>query len=414
MPKLPSSKTKITKLNSITMASARDRCREARSLWLTADTIEDLDQVESLYREALNSKQSSHNRDLQPKKKKQKTKPYAELSAKDYREAGVRLSLLYCQSGRADKAKKGLQYLGFVCRLAKQVLDYPLRSSDKRIRSKTRHSKSSPPCAMYDDFLQDNEMEHLKHIFGSPNASYWSSHDYKVEPPSPYFSYVLPLKKKKKGSVFVDGLVRKVWKLPELNQKFPELAKATHVEMWAHNRPHASGHQMHFDSDDEGRGAVRNPIVSTILYITADGGGPSLVTNQRLDSTYLATKGWLAHPKPKRLIAFDGRVLHGVVPGKGLPQHKGGRRVTLMFAFWKEIQIRDEPTPGSARPFPTNTNIKWARALTDSSIPMKASDNHDIEEQQPIELGAVYETLDGQAWKPKDGMIDYDQVFQGF
>src|SRR4051812_969890 len=43
---------------------------------------------------------------------------------------------------------------------------------------------------------------------------------------------------------------------------------ATHAEWWAHCRPHASGHQLHFDSDDEGRGGVRNPSVSTVLYLS--------------------------------------------------------------------------------------------------------------------------------------------------
>ena len=184
------------------------------------------------------------------------------------------------------------------------------------------------------------------------------------------------------------------------------------------------GHQMHFDSDDEGRGGVRNPIVSTILYITADGGGPSLVTNQRLDSTHLATKGWLSHPRHKRLVAFDGRVLHGVVPGKGVPKTEGGRRVTLMFAFWKKIQVRNESTPGSARPFPFDSSkIEWAKSLMTSCSLLELEsedsskgndDDSPVQEQQPIELDSVYETLDGHPWRPKDGMLDYEQVFQGF
>ncbi len=27
---------------------------------------------------------------------------------------------------------------------------------------------------------------------------------------------------------------------------------------------------MHFDSDDEGRGGIRNPIVSGVVYLTSD------------------------------------------------------------------------------------------------------------------------------------------------
>ena len=425
--------------STIMNTTALNRCEEARKMWLTATTLEDMDQVELLYREALNSKQqqtkSKQRRGGEPLKKKfKKSLAYAELKPEDYRKAGEKLSLLYCQSGRTQKAKKGLEYLGFVCRLAKNVLDYPLTSSSgkpakKHNKKKHQHPSSSvksspsgaePPCVIYDNFLHSQEIQQLKLVFENPTASYWISHKYQVEPPSPYFSYVMPLKHRQKevgytSSSFVEHIVQKIWKLPELNEKFPELPKATAVEMWAHNRPHASGHQMHFDSDDEGRGGVRNPIVSTILYITADGGGPSLVTNQRLDSTYLADKGWLAHPKPKRLVAFDGRVLHGVVPGKGMPPNKGGRRVTLMFAFWKKIQVRKESTPGSARPFPTKSKLEWVKGLKDESISKdKQKNTKTLQAQQPIELDAVYETLDGNPWNPKDGMLDYEQVFQGF
>ena len=44
-------------------------------------------------------------------------------------------------------------------------------------------------------------------------------------------------------------------------RSFPAVKEAKFVEWWAHRRPHSSGHQMHFDSDNEGRGGVRNPIV---------------------------------------------------------------------------------------------------------------------------------------------------------
>ena len=435
------------------MTTALERCEKARKLWLSATCLDDLDQVETLYREALNSKRRQRSDDPPPRKKNKnvnkKSNKYAELSADDYRQTGERLSLLYCQSGRTQKAKKGLSYLGFMCRLATHVLDYPMPTT-KHIRHSSNNSTnnhrtlpsstSSPPCVIYDNFLMSHELDHLKSIFENPKADYWSYHDYHVEPPSPYFSYVIPLQLQKKkegkqsigggGGNFVHDLARKIWKHPGLNKRFPALAQATYVEMWAHNRPHASGHQMHFDSDDEGRGGViRNPIVSTILYVTAEGGGPSLVTNQRLDSTKLASKGWLAHPKARRLVAFDGRVLHGVVPGKGISKIRDGRRVTLMFAFWKKIQIRREATPGSARPFPlpppsgndadaddddsNNNIIEWAVGLSDPTIRVQ-SDYSKVKEQQPVELDHVYETLDGNAWNPRDGMLDYEQVFQGF
>jgi methyl-CpG-binding domain protein 4 len=433
--------------------SALEQCQKARKLWLEATTQEDLDQVEEWYRLALNAKQPPQPQEQQqPPKKKQKNtkKKYAALTTNEYRSAAERLSLLYCQSGRTQRAKKGLEYLGFVCRLSKHVLDYPFcksttttirtkQQSRRKQKDKTSAAAAPPPCVIYNDFLTTRELQHMQSIFQDPQASYWKHHDYQVEPPSPYFSYVIPIhdtntqqnNNNKYG--FVGKLVQKMITFPPLRQKFPNLKNAKFVELWAHNRPHASGHQLHFDSDDEGRGGLRHPIVSTILYITASGGGggPSLVTNQRLedDSTgdgdkpsqpqCLATQGWLAHPKVQRLVAFDGRVLHGVVPGKGAHE---GRRVTLMLAFWKDICVRDEETPGSARPFPTKKKTTlpppWARGLTDPSIPVVvaggAASSSSLEEVPPMELKTVYETLDGEPWKPKYGMPDYEQVFQGF
>ena len=48
---------------------------------------------------------------------------------------------------------------------------------------------------------------------------------------------------------------------------FPGVMLATAAEWWCHSRPHSSGHQMHFDSDDEGIGGVRNPIISTVTCV---------------------------------------------------------------------------------------------------------------------------------------------------
>jgi hypothetical protein len=61
---------------------------------------------------------------------------------------------------------------------------------------------------------------------------------------------------------------------------------------------------------------VRNPIVSTVLYLSEGVGGPTLMTNQYLEDTKLAARGWLAFPKLNRLVVFDGSYLHGVIPGR--------------------------------------------------------------------------------------------------
>ncbi|KAL3794311.1 hypothetical protein HJC23_012436 [Cyclotella cryptica] len=427
------------KPNSNENSNPVDAIKAARELWLEATTPSELEQVETLYRQALSSKHPSSDDDDdstdEPAKKKKRN--LSKLSKSDYLQASEKLALLLCQSGRSKKAKKPLASLGFKCRLAENVLNYSTEIKDELAET---GRNDSIPCQIIDDFLSKTELQRLISVFSSPSANYWTSHNYQVEPPSPYFSYVIPMSDIKSDKPinsndfgFLGNLIKKIQSCPMLTNKFPTLSNETRfVEMWAHNRPHASGHQMHFDSDDEGRGGVRNPIISTILYITTDDsgdstttctGGPSLVTNQKLGDVHLATRGWMAHPKSKRLVAFDGRYLHGVVPGKGVDATKNGRRVTLMFAFWKDITIRRGIGPGSARPFPLKKNHnampKWAIELTKTPEGLEEGDPNQnsyqtCKETIPVEFEVVYETLDGRPWKKSDGMPSYNEVFQGF
>lgn len=85
------------------------------------------------------------------------------------------------------------------------------------------------------------------------------------------------------------------------------------AEWWVHSRPHTSGHQLHFDSDEtgisEGKQAI-HPLVSCVLYLNDHCGGPTLVTDQTLQGS-LASKGWICAPHINRLVAFDATYLHG-------------------------------------------------------------------------------------------------------
>ena len=417
-----------------------DAVKTARKLWLSAASQSDLDEVERLYRLALSSKSISteqHNDNSdgskdceEPKQKKIRTSSsgHCGLNRQQFQQAGEKLALLLCQSGRCKKARKGLESMGYICRLSKQVLEYPNEQDDSEGSSTTDETppitkQRSSICQIVDGFLSEQELKRLRTVFESPKASYWIDHNYAVEPPSPYFSWVISLKAKSEDG-FIGDLIQKILRCPLVNEKYPHLqSKANYVELWAHNRPHASGHQMHFDSDDEGRDGVRNPLISTILYITEKDattnekyepvGGPSLVTNQKLTDIRLATKGWMAHPKPQRLVTFDGRYLHGVVPGKGV---QTGRRVTLMIAFWEDIKARQSEGPGSARPFPKhNDNMpEWARQLATPLDEKYSNDYEDCKETDPIKLDSIYETLDGKKWKRGSGLPSYDEVFQGF
>ncbi len=68
---------------------------------------------------------------------------------------------------------------------------------------------------------------------------------------------------------------------------------------------------------------VRNPIVSTIVYLSEGSGGPTLMTTQHIADKTLAARGWLAFPKLNRLVAFDAEYLHGVIPGRSADQVTG-------------------------------------------------------------------------------------------
>ena len=404
--------------------SAFETVEKARRLWLQGQ--DSIDTVERLIRKAIKTKKR-----LRPtvstgggSSSRKKQKLLLELTKSEYKAAGERLALLLCQSGRWEKAKNGLLSIGYRCRLASCVLDYPTTTTTVAAAAAKGDEcpESTIPCRVFDDFLTDKEMERLRDVFADPSADYWVNHQYRVEPPSPYFSYIVPLsnganqqqqlqpRRPAADYGFIGTLMVKC--LERLLLSFPALRDATSVEMWAHNRPHASGHQLHFDSDNEGVGGIRNPIMSTILYVTGDAGGPSLVTDQRVSDQQAATKGWLCHPKAGRLVAFDGQVLHGVIPGKGM---KTGRRVTVMFAFWKDIQTRESDDPVAARPFPTGTNdaSDWARRLREpAAVDDVEGQTKTGRPERPIEIDRVYERLDGTVWTTDMGLPDYDTVFQ--
>jgi hypothetical protein len=427
--------------NSRQQASAL--CQQARSVWLNASSQEEMEQVIALYRRALNMKSTVGGTN---------SSSYAALPPSEYKKAGERLSLLYVQSDQPVKAKVGMRYLGYTCMLSSRILNYPLNANVIKNNKKKNYIKKNPkpqstvepPCCIYDNFLSPGELQYLQSVFSDIKQDYWTLHKYSVEPPSPYFSYVKRIQHD--DGTFMSYLVKKIQK--SLRTKFPSIRQARYVEMWSHNRPHSTGHQLHFDSDNEGLGEkIKNPLVSTILYLNETAvegeeivGGPSLITNQLLTSTSIKrTKGWLAYPQPCRLVAFDGKVLHGVIPGKGYVG-EGKRRVTLMIAFWKHIQIRKPKKdtsgetmilPGAAMPWPmtAKTTIEnnkdkggskiipfWAQRLNTHMNDMDGIDKGNssmIQSVDPIPLKHVYEDLDGNPWND-DVLPEYDQVYQGF
>ena len=162
----------------------------------------------------------------------------------------------------------------------------------------------------------------------------------------------------------------------------PRKTERWRAEFWAHKRPRGikSGHQLHFDSagmrlsthsmrrisraccvcskrtecggpcastmTDEGRGGVRNPVISSVLYLSdaRDSRGrqtaPTLITHLRKrDNGRLRLDnegGVLVYPRRNRVAIFRGDLLHGVMPTVDATADEGAdERVTLMTAFWR-------------------------------------------------------------------------------
>ena len=253
---------------------------------------------------------------------------------------------------------------------------------------------SKPPsryAAAWDGILSDMLLQRLDMTF-CPTSNFWDRHEYSDGSagidPSPYFSYIVPLDQKDTGAVDVfdsrnksalDVIIDCIRR--QVSVVFPAVSECKHAEWWAHCRPHSSGHQLHFDSDDEGRGGVRNPVCSTVINLSTDTGvgGETLITTQTSTGKTLASKGWLCSNKRNRLLSFRGDLLHGVIPGPRVPKSdindcdatmnadaiRSRRRVTFMVAFWKDIRTQDDEGHGSARPFSRVANEAWAKPLSD-------------------------------------------------
>ena len=366
--------------------------------------------------------------------------------ASSRRAANVELGVLLCQEGRDAEAAALLTAMGFRYRLARGVLRYPSELAGVAVRAKKRNArdgasllgdedeKPTPtndvPVRAFDGAVPPGTLARLRRVF-APDSAFWEEHGYH-EDGCGFFSYAHDLTESPERfssprsqdapqdappRSLMDLVISRVRAVAA--RAFPAAASATAAEWWAHSRPHASGHQMHFDSDDEGiplnpAGSrddpprfIRHPICSAVVFVTGGIGGPTLVTDQRDDAKRLARNGWLVAPVTGRVAVFDGECLHGVVPGRGIvaPRDDSNesdarrdadenavepRRVTLMVAFWKDVEIRGTRTRamsgsgtraigsfprGSARPFPDplaflendpsapSNGVSWPRAF---------------------------------------------------
>jgi hypothetical protein len=345
------------------------------------------------------------------------------------RDARSHLALLLAQQRREGEASQVMRTLGCTYRLAPEVLSYDMPPAGDG-------AEHVEVAAALDGALPPSLVAHLSACF-APGAGFWQSHRYHC-PETGYFSYSHVL-----GDAAAPPTTAWEQALGALHtlaaQLRPECGRATHVEWWAHCRPHSSGHQLHYDSDAEGlpdeSGQPRHPIASCVLYLSSDDaanvGGPTLVTQQRRGNSALGQAGWLGHPSPGRLLVFDGSVLHGVLPGRGPSPAPGQRRVTLMVAFWDGIDIIAGDKPGASRPFPhlgRPDTPDWASRLAAGPVreewaadAVRAHAQHSARKValQPLprvwaDVDEQRNAADGVALAQLQGMPHYNACFQGF
>jgi len=310
-----------------------------------------------------------------------------------------------------------LTRLEYRYRLSSKVLDYPTSVNHVYANLETNPlHKSYVRC--FDEALPSISYNFFAQNFNA-QSRYWSDHNYNDGrdpelPATPYFSYVIPVSDLKKDS-FTSALAE-IFEL--CKSQIPSLSSCSKVEFWAHKRPHSSGHQLHFDSDNEGDDlVVKHPTASAVLYLTDDVGGPTLVTPQRTTSRKVAKEGWLVFPKQNRLCVFNGSVLHGVVPGKGVCG--GGERITLMFAFWDDVRVREKKgIPCAAMSYPEDGLVD-ENGKTSKIIQQQHSEEVVPIEVVPIEIDEIFCDVDSalnkkerRALRREKSVPCYEEVFQ--
>ena len=390
------------------------------------------------------------------------------------------LSLLLCQSERFDDAMPLLQGKGFQLRLSKEVLCYhPADISTVPSAEPQQQQLRVLPVRVIDQALPVEMLHHLQHVF-RPSSPFWKEHYYDTVSNASravgYFSYVFPLRATMMSPrCSIEQIIVHLY-TTVLQELFPEVTGATIAEWWVHSRPHCSGHQLHFDSDEtaiEAGGKAQHPICSLVIYLGGENdsdvkgsdvassssisqggavvGGPTLVTNQRLGGE-LASQGWLSYPKCNRLAVFDAQYLHGVIPGRGPNPSVRDRRLTFMVGFWKSIkaQARGVDKAGPGQPFPdteqsvdggpaaatgsSSSSYTWHKEMNlrpDFSGNDKTSSDKDKDKDgyclvAPVPVSTVWEpvvttaTIEGTTSNSSSSSgigkqtVPYNQCFQGF
>jgi len=372
--------------------------------------------------------------------------------------SGRRCNLININDSDVDETEANniLSKLGYKLRLSKLSFGYPICNCNRQQKryNNTQPTASSPISAVViDDILPLSIFNALQHAY-RPESKYWSELYSKVnsatttEKKNQFTSHNITLPPSNintSSQSLPSSILEQVAILvqQQLKDEFPEIRHATSVEVWTHKRPPDGEHQLHYDMDEirlwkHRKGSVNQgedrakrqktnpksndgiscPIVSCVLTVNiptkqlgcsicgkTGNSNPTIVCNQSIldrGSTDSFNVGCLCYPYPNRLLAFEGSLLHGVIPG--IPQESSAtsdndesssdedsyymhtsktspvnddvnQRVTLMLGFWKDVCLTDNSAViGPNVPF-DSVSCSWKEEF--NPVDMKESDfNH--------------------------------------
>jgi hypothetical protein len=256
------------------------------------------------------------------------------------------------------------------------ALGFTLRLSTEAMVGAPAAAAATPNNLLhvYDQVVPPRVLELLCSAF-QPSSPFFALHDYHDNPR--FFSYVYEVRTQPPANLVEQVIQTYLWPIMQAaTTRTKPGCEIACCEWWVHARDARSGHQLHFDSNETHlmlRGEVLHPVYSTVLVLSPGSASqPLLVIDQRLhEDASEQVVGWRVEPdSPGRLVAFDGSLLHGVIPQLG-KDVKGGHsaRITLMTGWWASSTA--EPTPLHRAPGPnrvaTETDVaNWGLACVDA------------------------------------------------
>lgn len=313
-------------------------------------------------------------------------------------------ALLLSQLGRHTEATPELQRLGFRWRLAPAVWDCarlrpaafagpgtPASPAGARAAAKVAMQETSVPVAMYADAAPAGTHAALRRAF-APGAAYWRETRYESAAARKryhtFYADADALRAPPATGVAHSNAIERLLRalLPLTGEDVAPSLRC--CEWWVHQRVagRSLGHELHYDCHEptmEASGEVVHPRVSSVYYISG-AGDPTLILDETLHNPCReASAAYVAHPRERAYLTFEGDRLHGVLPGlfAHAPSSAAGStsrpsatssvaaeaRVTLLVAWYDRPLQRPTKRPrtgASARAAPASAVPRPSRAQT--------------------------------------------------